>query len=67
MEKIKQVLKEDDYKLLIAHYVEGKTLRELEEEIGIKAPSIAVKIQKIMSTIKKRTIKDECTRDISAS
>lgn len=57
IEEIKSMLSDDDYRLLTLHYVEGKTLRELEKELGIKAPSIAVKIQKITEVIKKRMLK----------
>lgn len=57
IDKIKKSLSKEDYELLVAHYVEGRTLRELEETVGIKAPSIAVKIHKIMETVRKKVIK----------
>jgi len=62
MNSIKEVLSEDEYNLLVAHYIEGKTLRELESILHIKAPSIAVRIQKILEKVRKRTTNNECAK-----
>ena len=60
IKRVKDVLSEDEYNLLVAHYIEGKTLRELETILHIKAPSIIVRIQKVIEKVRKRTIQDEC-------
>lgn len=64
--KIKELIPKDDYELLVAHYVECKTLRELEKDLGIKAPSIAVRLQKIVENVRKRMAKDEFAEEFRA-
>jgi len=52
--KLKAILPEKDYELLYAHYSEGKTVRELAPIMGIKAPSITVKILNIIKELQKK-------------
>ncbi len=54
VESIKDMLSKSDYELIVSHFVEGKTVRELAEETGLKAPSITVKIHNIVSELTKR-------------
>lgn len=54
IDKLKEVLTEDDFNLLYAHYVDGMTVRQLEPIIGIKAASITVKIHTILKSIQKK-------------
>jgi len=52
--KLKAILSEDDYNLLYQYYVEGKTVRDLESIVGIKAASITVKIHNILKGLQKK-------------
>jgi len=54
VESIKDMLPESDYELILSHFVEGKTVRELAKEIGLKASSITIKIHNIVSELAKR-------------
>jgi len=53
IKQLREVLSEADYKLLIGHYIEGKTVRELGEEVGLKGPTISVRISRIIEKLKK--------------
>jgi len=57
---LKSYLKEDEFELLVDHYVYGKTVRELAEKLGIKAPSVTVKIHNIVQKLNKRKDKILC-------
>lgn len=52
--ELKSVLSVEDYDLLHAHYVEGRTVRELAPEMGIKAPSVTVKIHNIVRELQRK-------------
>lgn len=60
IDNLKNYLKEDEFELLVDHYVYGKTVRELAEKLGIKAPSITVKIHNIVQKLNKRKDKILC-------
>jgi len=51
---IKNILPESDYKLIVSHFIDGKTVRELAKETGLKAPSITVKIHNIVAELLKK-------------
>lgn len=51
IEEIKEILSKDDYNLLVDHFVEGKTVRELSEELKLKASSITVRIHNIVAKL----------------
>jgi RNA polymerase sigma factor (sigma-70 family) len=50
---LKKLLPKEEFELLYARFVEGKTVRELEDSMGIKGPSISVKTKKIIEKILK--------------
>jgi len=54
VKRIKNMLSEDDYKLIVSHFVDGKTVRELAEETKLKASSVTVKIHNIVSKLGKK-------------
>jgi hypothetical protein len=67
VEKLKDFLTEDEFDLLWARFVEGKTVRELEPEMGIAAASIVVRTKNILKRLernKKRILKYEGDTDI---
>jgi len=51
VEEIKEILSKDDYNLLFAHFVEGKTVRELSEELKLEASSVTIKIHNIVARL----------------
>ena len=51
IEEVKEIISPSDYGLLVAHFAEGKTVRELSKELGIEAPSVTVKIHKIVEKL----------------
>jgi len=51
---IKNILSKSDYRLVVSHFVDGKTVRELAKETGLKAPSITVKIHNIVAELLKK-------------
>jgi RNA polymerase sigma factor (sigma-70 family) len=53
MKNLRDFLTEDEFKLLHARYVEGKTLRELAPEMGITAPSVHTRAQNILKKLKR--------------
>jgi RNA polymerase sigma factor (sigma-70 family) len=51
IDRIKSILSESDYDLLVSHFVEGKTVRELEEKLDLKASTVTIKIHNIVSKL----------------
>lgn len=51
---IEDLLTKSDYELIVAHIVDGKTVRNLAEETGLSAPTITIKIHNIISELIKR-------------
>jgi len=60
IDNLKDYLKEDEFNLLVDHYVYGETVRELAEKLGIKAPSVTIKIHNIVQRLNKRKDKILC-------
>lgn len=54
IDNLKKYLKEEEFDLLVNHYVYGKTVRELSKELGIEASSVTVKIHNIVQKLNKR-------------
>jgi len=54
IEKMKEILTNDEYQLLYEHFIEGKTVRELAPILGITAASVTVKIHNIVSKLQKK-------------
>lgn len=54
VKSIKNILSESDYELIVSYFIDGKTVRELAIETGLKAPSITVKIHNIISELAKK-------------
>jgi len=54
IENLKEYLTKDEYQLLVDHYVYGKTVRDLEKELGIKASSVTIRIHSIIRKLKQR-------------
>jgi len=52
IKKLKNFLTEDEYKLLYDYYVNGKTERELAVELGIKAPSVHIRLHNTLTKVK---------------
>lgn len=59
---IKGLLSDDEFNLLIDHYVEGYTVRELEDKLGIKAASIHVKIHSIINKLRRKLSRENNRR-----
>lgn len=49
--KIRELLSEGDFDLIVSYFIEGKTERELEKELGLKAPSLHVKMRNIIERL----------------
>jgi RNA polymerase sigma factor (sigma-70 family) len=67
VERLKEFLSQDELDLLYARFVEGKTVRELEPEMGITAESIVVRTNNILNKLKrneKRILYYESDSDI---
>lgn len=60
IDNLKDYLKEDEFNLLVDHYVYGETVRELAGKLGIKAPSVTVRIHNIVQRLNKRKDKILC-------
>lgn len=54
IDKLMTVLSKEDYELLYAHYVDGKTVRELGPIYGISAPTMTIRIQNILQSLQKK-------------
>jgi len=54
IETIKDLLTKSDYELIVAHLVDGKTVRDLAKETGLAAPTVTIKVHNIMSELIKR-------------
>lgn len=54
VENLKEYLTEDECKLLVDHYVYGKTVRALGKELGIKSSSVTIRIHSIVKKLNKR-------------
>lgn len=50
--EIRKMLTPAEYDLICSIYIEGKTERELEKELGIRAPSIDVRLKNILTKIR---------------
>ena len=62
IEELKKLLEPSEFNLLCERFVEGKTVRELEPEMGITAETIVVRTNNILDKIarhKNRILKDE--------
>lgn len=53
IEKIKEILSEEEFRILYLRFVEGQTVRELEPLLGITGPSISVKTKRIIKKVMK--------------
>jgi len=53
VENLKELLSEEEFKLLWMRLIEGRTVRELEPVLGIKGPTISVRTNKIIEKILK--------------
>jgi RNA polymerase sigma factor (sigma-70 family) len=53
IEKLKDLLSEEEFKLLYLRFVEGRTVRELEPLLGVTGPSIVVKTNRIIKRVVK--------------
>ena len=51
--EIKELISKEDFDLIVSYFVEEKTVRELEKEVGLKGPTISVRINKIIEKLKK--------------
>jgi len=51
--KIKELISNDEFNLLYARFVEGRTTRELEPELGVKAETIVVRTNNIIEKLNK--------------
>ena len=51
---IKNLLNKSDYELIVAHIVDGRTVRDLAEEAGLSAPTITIRIHNIISELLKK-------------
>ena len=60
IDNLKGYLKEGEFDLLVDYYIYGKTVRELAEKLGIKAPTVTVKIHNIVQKLNKRKDKILC-------
>lgn len=49
--RLRNILTPAEYDLICAKFLEGKTERDLEKELGIKAPSIDVRLKNILAKI----------------
>lgn len=58
IKQLRSILSEKDYNLLVDHYINGKTVRQLADEMGIKASSVTVKIKKIVEMAKDKMRKN---------
>jgi len=56
VEQLKDIISKKDYDLLTAYYIEGKTLKEMEEEAGLKAPTIFIRIRRTIKKLRKDVI-----------
>jgi len=52
IKNLKNFLEKDEYDLLYNYYVKGKTERELAEELGIKAPSVHIRLHNIIDKVR---------------
>lgn len=53
VQKLKKELNQDEYELLVDRFVEGWTIRELEDKIGVRASTTVIRTKKIVSRLKK--------------
>jgi RNA polymerase sigma factor (sigma-70 family) len=49
--EIRKILTPSEFELLYLLYVEGKTERELEDELGVKAATIAVRLKNVLAKV----------------
>jgi len=54
VEMLKEVLDKDEFELLYARFVEGKTLKELEPELGVKEETIVVRTNNIITKLQRK-------------
>lgn len=54
IDNMKQHLEESEYRLLYDHFVEGKTVRDIAPELGIKPASVTVRIHNLINRLKKK-------------
>jgi len=60
---VKEHLNEAEYNLLYDHYVRGMTVRELAPELNIEAPSVTVRIHKLLERLQKKEEQILMTKD----